>query len=115
MNKSDRKFFRDAVRQYYPEKHKELYPDEVLVIETKKPTRKTKMNDKITLNGIRKQVKEAGISYYAAMSVEEGQQALDLHAKGDVEGVKQLVQAVRTRYINHRKEQEELKKASESD
>jgi hypothetical protein len=115
MNKSDKLFFRNAVKQYYPDKYKQLYPDDVTTKCVEVKRKKQNMSTETKTSELRKQVLEKGIGYSAAMTREECVAALDLHLRSDQEGINQLVKTVKDRYVAMRKEQKELKKRNEPD
>lgn len=97
MTESEKRWFKEMVRIYYPEKFKELHPDEVQAEQESKV-----YVEKLPLSALKKKAKEKGIKYFNAMEKDEVILALSLKGDNDEEGLSKLVEDVKQRYVEKR-------------
>jgi len=96
MTDQEKKWFKEMVRVYYPEKHAELHPDEVQAEQQSKG-----YVEKLPMSSLKRKAKEAGIKYFNAMEKDEIILALGLKGNDEKE-LSKLVDSVKQRYMEKR-------------
>lgn len=97
MTEQDRKWFRDMVKIYYPDKFSELHPEESQAEQESK-----EYMEKLPLSSLKKKAKEKEIKYFNAMEKDEIILALGFRSENNEEELSKLVSDVKQRYVEKR-------------
>lgn len=92
---ADKKFFKDMLRQYYPDEFARLHPDEA---EAEKQSEKYILN--MSKSELKKRAKELKIKWFSAMDNEQLLEALFLKANGEEEKLNSLSDLVRQKFTS---------------